>query len=83
MTGQVEKRVSFIAAVYHILMTVRAEKYDYTRTFEFSYVSFCMAKPHQEPQWQSLYYPLGHNVWLAILGSVLLVPFTYIMVKYA
>ncbi|XP_045111732.1 glutamate receptor 2-like [Portunus trituberculatus] len=82
VTSLVEERVSFIASVYHILMTVRAEKYDYTHTFEFSYVSFSMAKPHREPQWQSLYYPLAHHVWLAILGSVLLVPLTYITINH-
>ena len=82
MTRQVEERVSFIAAVYYILMTVRAEKYDFTHTYEFSYVSFAMAKPSQEPQWQSLYYPLAYPVWLAIMGSVLLVPLTYIAVNY-
>ncbi|XP_063886435.1 ionotropic receptor 21a-like [Scylla paramamosain] len=82
VTSQVEERVSFIASIYHILMTVRAEKYDFTQTFEFSYVSFSMAKPRQEPQWQSLYYPLAQQVWLAILGSVLLVPFIYIVINY-
>ncbi|XP_063886432.1 uncharacterized protein LOC135114462 isoform X2 [Scylla paramamosain] len=77
-----EERVSFIVPVYHILMPLRAENFDFTQTFEFSYVSFSMAKPSQEPQWQSLYYPLAEQVWLAILGSVLLVPFTYIAINY-
>lgn len=76
-----EKRESFIASIYYILMTVRAEKYDFTQTYEFSYVSFTMAKPRQEAQWQSLYYPLTQHVWLAILGSVLFVPLIYTMVK--
>ncbi|KAK8397753.1 hypothetical protein O3P69_004504 [Scylla paramamosain] len=62
VTSQVEERVSFIASIYYILMTVRAEKYDFTQTYEFSYVSFSMAKPRQEPQWQSLYYPLAHHM---------------------
>ncbi|KAK8397754.1 hypothetical protein O3P69_004505 [Scylla paramamosain] len=82
VTSQVEERVSFIASIYYVLMTLRAEKYDFTQTFEFSYVSFSMAKPRQEPQWQSLYYPLAQQVWLAILGSVLLVPFIYIVINY-
>ncbi|XP_063886360.1 ionotropic receptor 21a-like [Scylla paramamosain] len=82
VTRQVEERVSFMAAVYYIIMTVRAEKYDFTQTYEFSYLSFAMAKPSQEPQWQSLYYPLAYQVWLATLGSLLLYPLTYIAVNY-
>ena len=82
VTGQVQERVSFLSAMYYIQMTVNAEKYDFTQTYEFAYVSFAMAKPSQEPQWQSLYYPLAYPVWLAIMGSVLLVPLTYIAVNY-
>lgn len=82
VTKQVEERVSFIAAVLHILMSIRAEKYDFTQTYEFSYHSFAMAKPNQVPQWQNLYYPLAYQVWLSTLGSLLLVPITYIAVKY-
>ena len=63
-------------------MTVRAELYDFTQTYEYSYVSFAMAKSSQEPQWQSLYYPLAYQVWLAVIGSILLMPLTYIAVKY-
>ncbi|XP_045111733.1 uncharacterized protein LOC123504892 [Portunus trituberculatus] len=62
VTQRVEERVSFIAAVYYIMMTVRAERYDFTHAYEFSYFSFAMAKPSQEPQWQSLYYPLAYQV---------------------
>lgn len=81
MTGQVEKRVSFMCPVYHILMPVRAKVYDFTYPYEFSYFSFAMAKPDQEPQWQGLYYPLSHQVWLGVAAALLLVPLAYSAVK--
>ena len=62
---------------YHMMMTVRAEIYDFTYTYEFSYFSFAMAKPSQEPRWQSLYYPLAHQVWLAVLAALFCVPTIY------
>ncbi|KAK8397756.1 hypothetical protein O3P69_004507 [Scylla paramamosain] len=82
VTKQVEERVSFICPAYHIMMTVRYERYDFTYTYEFSYFSFAMAKPSQEPQWQSLYYPLTDQVWLAVLAALLSVPTIYISIEY-
>lgn len=81
-TKRVEERVSFVVPVYFTLMSIRAAKYDFSYTYEFSYVSFAMATPNQEPQWQGLYYPLAYQVWLSIMGLVFLVPLTYIAVKY-
>ncbi|XP_063886436.1 ionotropic receptor 93a-like [Scylla paramamosain] len=79
-TIQVQERVSFLCPVYHIMMSVRAEKYDFTYTYEYAYFSFAMAKPEQEPRWRSLYYPLAYEVWLAVMGSLLFVPVTYMMI---
>lgn len=58
-------------------MITRAEIYDYTFTYEYAHLSFAMAKPAQEPQWQSLYYPLSHQVWVALAATLLVVPIVY------
>ncbi|XP_076045749.1 ionotropic receptor 93a-like [Oratosquilla oratoria] len=74
---QVEKvveRVSFLAPVFHIVLPRRAEKYDFSFTYEFSSFTFAMAKPGLKPQWQSLYYPLANQVWASIFATVLFMP---------
>ncbi|XP_050713412.1 uncharacterized protein LOC126996696 [Eriocheir sinensis] len=79
---KVEERASFICPVYHIVMSVRVKRHDFTFTHEFSYLSFAMAKPSQKPQWQGLYYPLAEQVWLAVLAALILVPLVYKAVTY-
>ncbi|XP_045111736.1 glutamate receptor 2-like [Portunus trituberculatus] len=81
-TRLVEERISLMCPIYHNKLTVRAEKYDFSFTYEFSFLSFAMAKPTQRPRWQSLYYPLSHEVWLIVLATVFFVPVVYISVNF-
>lgn len=63
--------------VYHSLMLTRAQVHDFSFTYEFAHLSFAMAKPAQEPQWQGLYYPLSHRVWVALAAALLVIPLIY------
>lgn len=62
-------------------MITRANVFDFTYPYEFAYFSFAMAKPGQQSQWQGLYHPLSHQVWLAGAAALILVPLTYSAVK--
>ncbi|XP_069982931.1 ionotropic receptor 21a-like [Penaeus vannamei] len=71
---RVEERVSFMATVFHNVLPQRLERYDYSYTYEYGSLDFCVAMPGLRPQWQSLYYPLSDLVWvcvLLVLGLVL------------
>ncbi|XP_042866394.1 uncharacterized protein LOC122249515 [Penaeus japonicus] len=74
VTKRVEERVSFISSIYYVVLANRMERHDFTYTYQFSYESFCMAKPGLRPQWESLYYPLTHRVWAATLTVLVIVP---------
>ncbi|XP_064101701.1 ionotropic receptor 93a-like [Macrobrachium nipponense] len=71
---RVEERVSFMATVFHNVLPQRLERYDYSYTYEYGSLDFCVAKPGLKPQWQALYYPFTDEVWLAILAALVLVP---------
>ncbi|XP_066982738.1 ionotropic receptor 93a-like [Macrobrachium rosenbergii] len=71
---RVEERVSFMATVFHNVLPQRLERYDYSYTYEYGSLDFCVAKPGLKPRWQALYYPLTDEVWLAILAALVLVP---------
>ncbi|KAK4302150.1 hypothetical protein Pmani_025758 [Petrolisthes manimaculis] len=78
----VAERVSHVCAVYHVLMALRAEVFDYTVVYEFAYFTFAMKKPTLRPQWQSVYHPLGQMVWVGVIMCVLLVtPVLLLMVN--
>ncbi|ROT75895.1 Variant Ionotropic Glutamate Receptor [Penaeus vannamei] len=64
---RVEERVSFMATVFHNVLPQRLERYDYSYTYEYGSLDFCVAMPGLRPQWQSLYYPLSDLVWLCVL----------------
>nr|XP_027221746.1 uncharacterized protein LOC113813891 [Penaeus vannamei] len=68
------QRVSFVTPVYHAVLATRLKRFDYSLGYTFAFISFSMKKPEIQPQWQSLYYPLADQVWLAILLSVVLAP---------
>lgn len=56
-------------------------RYDYTITFDFSPLSFAMAKPVPKPSWLSFYHPLSSQVWAAVIASTMVVCFTLVMVS--
>ncbi|XP_047485596.1 uncharacterized protein LOC125036762 [Penaeus chinensis] len=74
VTQRVEERVSFIASIYYVVLANRLERHDFTYTYQFSYESFCLAKPGLRPQWESLYYPLAHQVWAGTVTVLVIVP---------
>ncbi|XP_066966985.1 ionotropic receptor 93a-like isoform X3 [Macrobrachium rosenbergii] len=62
---KVEVRESYIASVFHAVLPMRLKRFDYSSVYEYSSVDFSFAKPEVKPQWQSLYYPLSHGVWIS------------------
>ncbi|XP_063886437.1 uncharacterized protein LOC135114467 [Scylla paramamosain] len=74
VTNLVEDRTSLIASVIYGMLTVRAERYDFSFSYAYGHRSFAMAKPSLEAQWTSLYYPLANEVWITLLVPLLLVP---------
>ncbi|XP_063584652.1 ionotropic receptor 21a-like [Penaeus indicus] len=68
------QRISFVTPVYHAVLVTRLKRFDYSLGYTFAFISFSMKKPEIQPQWQSLYYPLADQVWLAILMIVILAP---------
>ncbi|XP_037782039.1 uncharacterized protein LOC119578542 [Penaeus monodon] len=70
---RVEERVSFMATVFHNVLPQRLERYDYSYTYEYGSLDFCVAMPGLRPQWQSLYYPLSDLVWACVLLVLALV----------
>ncbi|XP_037782032.1 uncharacterized protein LOC119578535 [Penaeus monodon] len=64
------QRISFVTPVYHAVLATRLKRFDYSMGYTFAFISFSMKKPEIQPQWQSLYYPLADQVWLAILMIV-------------
>ncbi|XP_076054382.1 ionotropic receptor 21a-like [Oratosquilla oratoria] len=74
VTERVQERVSFLATVFHVVFPHRRLLYDYSFTYEYSLITFGMAKPALKPQWQSMYYPLADEVWVLIVAMILLVP---------
>ncbi|KAK8391530.1 hypothetical protein O3P69_017229 [Scylla paramamosain] len=44
--------------------------------------TFSMAKPTIQPQWQSLYYPLGPWVWLSVLISTIVMSFLMYIISH-
>lgn len=81
MTRKVEERVSFIASIYYVVLVNRLERHDFTYTYQFSYESFCLAKPGLRPQWESLYYPLAHQVWAGTVTVLVIVPLVLLVVS--
>ncbi|KAK8396605.1 hypothetical protein O3P69_004944 [Scylla paramamosain] len=78
---RVEERKSFMATVFHNMLPQRLKRYDYSYTYEYGSLDFSAAKPSLRPRWQSLYYPLSNEVWIAVLGVLLVVPISvYLMV---
>ncbi|XP_063843915.1 uncharacterized protein LOC135090773 [Scylla paramamosain] len=71
---RVEERKSFMATVFHNMLPQRLKRYDYSYTYEYGSLDFSAAKPSLRPRWQSLYYPLSNEVWIAVLGVLLVVP---------
>ncbi|XP_068201561.1 ionotropic receptor 21a-like [Palaemon carinicauda] len=71
---RVEERTSFMATVFHNVLPQRLERYDYSYTYEYGSLDFCVAKPGLKPQWQALYYPFTNGVWLTILAALVVVP---------
>ncbi|MPD04748.1 hypothetical protein E2C01_100453 [Portunus trituberculatus] len=43
------------------MLTVRAERYDFSFSYAYGHRSFAMAKPNLEARWTSLYYPLARE----------------------
>lgn len=82
VTSLVEERISLIASVIHLLLTARAERYDFTYTYENAHASFAVAKPGLEPRWKSLYYPLTIEVWMAVTVLVFVVPLLLSLVTF-
>lgn len=76
------ERTALIAPIFHALLTVRAERYDFTFAYEHAYGSFVLAKPDLEPRWKSLYYPLANEVWMAVVAPFILVPFILSLVVF-
>ncbi|XP_076058553.1 ionotropic receptor 93a-like [Oratosquilla oratoria] len=70
---KVQERVSFFSPIFHLILPRRLESYDFSYAYEFVPVGFSMAKPELKPQWQSLYYPLTNEVWVAILAIVIFI----------
>ncbi|XP_063596697.1 uncharacterized protein LOC134773425 [Penaeus indicus] len=81
VTRRVEERVSFIASIYYVVLVNRLERHDFTYTYQFSYESFCLAKPGLRPQWESLYYPLTHQVWAGTVTVLVVVPLVLVVVS--
>ncbi|ROT75896.1 Variant Ionotropic Glutamate Receptor [Penaeus vannamei] len=77
VTSLVMERKSMMAAIYHILLPQRQERYDFTFTYEQIKTDFCMATPSLGSNWQSLYYPLSHGVWASVLA--MLVVFSFVL----
>ncbi|KAG7168009.1 putative Glutamate receptor ionotropic, delta-1-like 42 [Homarus americanus] len=71
----VEERTSFVASVVHLMLRNRVERYGFTCSYEHDVnLAFGMAKPLLRPRWESLYYPLGDEVWGACLLVLLIYP---------
>ncbi|XP_047482563.1 uncharacterized protein LOC125034667 [Penaeus chinensis] len=75
------QRISFVTPVYHAVLATRLKRFDYSMGYTFAFISFSMKKPEIQPQWQSLYYPLADQVWLAILMIVILAPGLLVVVR--
>ncbi|XP_037797032.1 uncharacterized protein LOC119592274 [Penaeus monodon] len=82
VTRKVEERVSFIASIYYVVLVNRLERHDFTYTYQFSYESFCLAKPGLRPQWESLYYPLAHQVWAGTVTVLVIVPLVLLVMAH-
>ncbi|XP_071527502.1 ionotropic receptor 93a-like [Panulirus ornatus] len=78
----VKKRISFVSPVMCLVLPQYFEHFDMTYTYNFVFLVFSMRKPGLSPSWQSLYYPLANQVWLAILTLLLLVPIILTMVVH-
>ena len=63
VTQFVEDRRSFVATVIYAVFPNRLDSYDFTLIYEHAFLGFSMAKPGLRPRWQSLYYPLAHEVY--------------------
>ncbi|XP_070000377.1 ionotropic receptor 21a isoform X1 [Penaeus vannamei] len=82
VTQRVEERVSFIASIYYVVLVNRLERHDFTYTYQFSYESFCLSKPGLRPQWESLYYPLAHQVWAGTMTVLVIVPVVFVVIAH-
>ncbi|KAG7163523.1 Ionotropic receptor 21a-like 3 [Homarus americanus] len=80
VTGLVEQRLSFMAAVHHTVLLARMERFDYAWVHLQGRADFSMADPGLKPQWQSLYYPLLAVVWAAIVLTMLLAPLALLLI---
>ncbi|XP_068210463.1 uncharacterized protein [Palaemon carinicauda] len=70
----VANRSAWVVPIIHVVTPARLTYLDFTRTYEHDVnLAFVMVKPVIELKWQSLYYPLTDEVWLLILGTVLVV----------
>ena len=79
---RVEERKSFMASVFHNILPQRLKRYDYSYTYEYGSLDFAAAKPSLRPHWQSLYYPLSNEVWIAVLGVMLVMPISLYLVSF-
>ncbi|XP_063607595.1 ionotropic receptor 21a-like, partial [Penaeus indicus] len=74
VADRVVERVAFLSPIFHNVLPARLDRYEFSFVYEFGSLDFSKAKPDFKPQWQSLYYPLSHAVWLGILATVVVVP---------
>ncbi|XP_071527029.1 ionotropic receptor 21a-like [Panulirus ornatus] len=79
---RVKERKVLFTAVNHFILPRRLNRHDFTYAYEFLRMSFSMVKPAIKPRWQSLYYPLTDQVWVAMLVVLLFMP-TFLYTIYA
>ncbi|XP_069999969.1 ionotropic receptor 21a isoform X2 [Penaeus vannamei] len=77
VADRVVERVAFLSPIFHNVLPARLERYEFSFVYEFGSLDFSRAKPDLQPQWQSLYYPLSHAVWLGVLATVVVVPLSF------
>ncbi|KAK4299129.1 hypothetical protein Pmani_028571 [Petrolisthes manimaculis] len=82
VVGQVEARQSLVASVVHMMLPQRTKRFSFTTTYEHGInLGFAMAKPSLRPRWESLYYPLTEQVWVAVLAVLVVVPVLLYLVR--
>ncbi|XP_042860396.1 ionotropic receptor 21a-like [Penaeus japonicus] len=71
VADRVVERVAFLSPIFHNVLPARLDRYEFSFVYEYGSLDFSMAKPNLKPQWQSLYYPLSHAVWLGVLATII------------
>ncbi|XP_068227768.1 ionotropic receptor 93a-like [Palaemon carinicauda] len=75
----VANRSSWVAPVIHFVLPPRLKATGFTWNYEIdANLAFVMVKPLLEAKWQSLYYPLKHEVWILILGILVIATWSLI-----